>query len=45
MASGNNLGWTADDVDLAGATRVFNKVVDMGCYEKGPTPGLLIQVK
>lgn len=43
--AGDNLGWTADDVDLAGATRVYNKVIDMGCYEKGPTPGLLIQVK
>ena len=43
--AGDNLGWTADDVDLAGATRIYNKVVDIGCYEKGPTPGLAIVIK
>ena len=30
---GCEAGWTADDLDLAGNPRVFNEIVDIGCYE------------
>lgn len=43
---GVDVGWTAADRDLAGNTRVFNGVVDVGCFEwPGPFPGLMLIVR
>lgn len=40
---GVDVGWTADDRDLAGNARVFNDIVDIGCFEwPGPFPGLML---
>lgn len=41
--AGLDVGWTADDVDLAGASRVVDGRVDIGCYECTLTrPGSLM---
>ena len=42
---GYDLGQTAEDLDLAGKPRVFNDIIDIGCWEwPGPFPGLMLLV-
>ena len=42
--AGTNLGWMQGAVDLFGNPRILDKIVDIGCYEKGLT-GLAIIVR
>ncbi|MCQ2394958.1 MAG: hypothetical protein MJ249_11790 [Kiritimatiellae bacterium] len=39
---GADIGWTADDLDLAGKCRVVNDIVDIGCYEWQTGNGLML---
>ena len=38
-------GWTAEDTDLAGSSRVQGRAVDLGCYESPFDRGLVLVVR
>jgi hypothetical protein len=40
--SGTNLSWMANAVDLAGASRIQGRLVDMGAYEATPAGGTAV---
>lgn len=42
---GLNAGWTAEDTDLAGSSRVQGQAVDLGCYESPFDRGLVLVVR
>lgn len=42
---GADVGFTADDLDLAGTNRVQGAAVDIGCYEYCPKIGFLLLVR
>ena len=43
--NGLPLGWTKDDVDLAGKCRWIGKGVDLGCFEYEPSIGLMLLLR
>lgn len=43
--AGADFGQTSANLDLAGASRVFGKAIDIGCYENHePAPGLMLVI-
>ena len=42
---GLNAGWTAEDTDLAGSSRVQGQAVDLGCYESPFDRGFVLVVR